>query len=45
MTRDPGLTRIYGRWQKEIFADLAAVLLGGPAGVGPSFAPIRRHAR
>ena len=26
-----GLTRIYGRWHKEIFADLAALLLGGPA--------------
>lgn len=25
------LTRIYGRWHKEIFADLAALLLGGPA--------------
>lgn len=30
-TSDPGLTRIYGRWHKEIFADLAAILLGGPA--------------
>ncbi len=28
---DPGLTRIYGQWHKEIFADLAAILLGGPA--------------
>ena len=28
---DPGITRIYGRWHKEIFADLAALLLGGPA--------------
>jgi hypothetical protein len=28
---DPGLTRTYGRWHKEIFADLAAILLGGPA--------------
>lgn len=28
---DPGLTRIYGRWHKEIWADLAAILLGGPA--------------
>ena len=27
---DPGLTRIYGLWHKEIFADLAAILLGGP---------------
>ncbi|MGK7912440.1 MAG: hypothetical protein AB4050_13320 [Synechococcus sp.] len=26
-----GLTQIYGRWHKEIFADLAAILLGGPA--------------
>ena len=26
-----GLTQIYGRWHKEIFADLAALLLGGPA--------------
>jgi len=30
-SRDPGLARIYGRWHKEIFADLAALLLGGPA--------------
>ena len=30
-TGDPGLTRIYGQWHKEIFADLAAILLGGPA--------------
>jgi hypothetical protein len=29
--RDPMLARIYGRWHKEIFADLAALLLGGPA--------------
>lgn len=28
---DPALTRIYGLWHKEIFADLAAILLGGPA--------------
>lgn len=28
---DPGLTRIYARWHKEIWADLAAILLGGPA--------------
>jgi hypothetical protein len=28
---DPTLTRIYGLWHKEIFADLAAILLGGPA--------------
>jgi hypothetical protein len=28
---DPGITRTYGRWHKEIFADLAAILLGGPA--------------
>lgn len=28
---DVGLTRTYGRWHKEIFADLAALLLGGPA--------------
>lgn len=25
------LATIYGRWHKEIFADLAAILLGGPA--------------
>jgi hypothetical protein len=31
MSRDPGLARIYGLWHKEIFADLAAMLLGGPA--------------
>ncbi|ANQ85635.1 hypothetical protein [Azoarcus olearius] len=30
-TRDPFLTTVYGRWHKEIFADLAAILLGGPA--------------
>lgn len=30
-TGNVGLTRIYGRWHKEIFADLAAILLGGPA--------------
>jgi hypothetical protein len=30
-TGDVGLTRVYGRWHKEIFADLAAILLGGPA--------------
>jgi hypothetical protein len=29
--RDPFLTTVYGRWHKEIFADFAAVLLGGPA--------------
>ncbi len=29
--RDPLLATIYGRWHKEIFADLAALLLGGPA--------------
>jgi hypothetical protein len=30
-SRDPALSQIYGRWHKEIFADLAALLLGGPA--------------
>lgn len=30
-TRNPFLTSVYGRWHKEIFADLAAILLGGPA--------------
>ena len=28
---NPVIARIYGRWHKEIFADLAAILLGGPA--------------
>ena len=28
---NPALTQIYGRWHKEIFADLTALLLGGPA--------------
>lgn len=28
---DPRLAAIYGRWHKEIFADLAAMLLSGPA--------------
>jgi hypothetical protein len=31
MTGDPFVTSTYGRWHKEIFADLAALLLGGPA--------------
>jgi hypothetical protein len=31
VSRDPVLAGIYGRWHKEIFADLAALLLGGPA--------------
>jgi hypothetical protein len=31
MTGDPLVTQTYGRWHKEIFADLAALLLGGPA--------------
>ncbi|MFM0052531.1 hypothetical protein [Caballeronia grimmiae] len=30
-SHDPALARIYGTWHKEIFADLAALLLGGPA--------------
>jgi hypothetical protein len=30
-TRSPLLGSVYGRWHKEIFADLAAILLGGPA--------------
>jgi hypothetical protein len=29
-TRDPFQATVYGRWHKEIFADLAALLLGGP---------------
>jgi hypothetical protein len=29
--RDPMIASVYGRWHKEIFADLAALLLGGPA--------------
>ena len=28
---DPMLASVYGRWHKEIFADLAAILLGCPA--------------
>ena len=31
MSGDPLLRVIYRRWHKEIFADLAALLLGGPA--------------
>jgi hypothetical protein len=31
LTRDPWTTRIWARWHKEIFADLIALLLGGPA--------------
>lgn len=30
-TADAALTQTYGRWHKEIFADLAAILLGGTA--------------
>jgi hypothetical protein len=33
LTGNPWLTRIWGRWHKEIFADLIACLLGGPASV------------
>ncbi|MFZ6045667.1 hypothetical protein ACFW0H_06035 [Pseudomonas sp. CR3202] len=29
--RDPAIASVYARWHKEIFADLAAILLGGPA--------------
>lgn len=29
--RDPFLATVWGRWHKEIWADLAAILLGGPA--------------
>jgi hypothetical protein len=29
--RQPLLVSVYARWHKEIFADLAAILLGGPA--------------
>ncbi|RKG62285.1 hypothetical protein D7X30_02935 [Corallococcus sp. AB011P] len=32
-TGNPWLTRLWGRWHKEIFADLIACLLGGPASV------------
>lgn len=31
VTRNQWLTRIWARWHKEIFADLIALLLGGPA--------------
>jgi hypothetical protein len=31
VSRDAGLAQVYTRWHKEIFADLAALLLGGPA--------------
>jgi hypothetical protein len=30
-SHDPLIASVYGRWHKEIFADLAAILLGGPA--------------
>ncbi|MDY7231330.1 hypothetical protein [Hyalangium rubrum] len=33
VTGDPWLTRLWGRWHKEIFADLIACVLGGPASV------------
>jgi hypothetical protein len=38
----PRVTAIYGRWHKEIFADLAAMLLGGPA-VGWGMAEFLAH--
>ncbi|MDR4508927.1 MAG: hypothetical protein MRJ65_11960 [Candidatus Brocadiaceae bacterium] len=28
---DPMVTSVYSRWHKEIFADIASILLGGPA--------------
>ena len=31
VSRNPWLTRIWTRWHKEIFADVIAILLGGPA--------------
>jgi hypothetical protein len=31
VSRNAWVTRIYARWHKEIFADLVAILLGGPA--------------
>jgi hypothetical protein len=31
VSRDSWTTRIWARWHKEIFADLIAILLGGPA--------------
>lgn len=31
MGQTPQVTSVFGRWHKEIFADLAAMLLGGPA--------------
>ena len=31
VSRDAWVTRIWARWHKEIFADLVAILLGGPA--------------
>jgi hypothetical protein len=34
MTHNSWLTRIWTRWHKEIFADLAAILLAGPAAAG-----------
>jgi len=41
-TRDPWVTRIWTRWHKEIFADLIALLLGGPA-VGQSMMDFLSH--
>jgi hypothetical protein len=31
VTRNPWITRVWTRWHREIFADLIAILLGGPA--------------
>jgi hypothetical protein len=41
-TGDPWITRIWTRWHKEIFADLIALLLGGPA-VGQSMMDFLSH--
>ena len=44
---DPRLSAVYARWHKEIFADLAALLLGGrlPRGAWPCSSRIRRRGR
>jgi hypothetical protein len=41
----PAVARVWTRWNREIFADMSALLLGGPATVGSLFDVIGRSPR
>ena len=41
----PAVVQVWARWNREIFADLSALLLGGPASVGSLFDVIGRSPR